>query len=277
LLAPLLMTNCVSGGPTMLRVSLRDAVLPMPPSVVHEDWWIALKAAETSEITYLDEAVYRYRHHGANMNLGAPPAQTAELYRRELPFRRALLRGELVDLDGLTAADLAPAAARLEQVACLVATREGAWIHEVLGVTAADRAEAQDALAAGDPARALACDPADAAARAAFGLPSPPPASLDVRARVTVALVRDVLADPSLLDAYLAATGPDDDATLVLYAPGGDAGAIGPELGARVPALLTDRAPDVLVLGVPAALTTERAVLDRADAVIAPSAALAPA
>jgi hypothetical protein len=268
LLAPLLAGNCVSGGPMLLRAVLRDRLLPMPDGAVHEDWWIALKAAERSEIAYVDEPLYRYRHHGANMNLGAPPDRVTELYRRELPFRRALLSGELVGLSNLTTVDLAPAAARLDAVARHVAEADGRPVHDVLGLTEADREAAGTAMAAADPVRAFALDPAHADARAALGLVCAAPPPLDVRARVTIALVADVLADPGLLDAYLATTGAEDDATLVLYAPGGDAQTLLPVLGARVPALLAADAPDVLIHALPASLPAERALFDRADAVL---------
>src|SRR3954452_11403304 len=42
------------------------------------------------------------------------------------------------------------------------------------------------------------------------------------RAFVTVAYVPEVAAAPELLDAYASVFGPEDDATLVLYAPDGD-------------------------------------------------------
>jgi hypothetical protein len=272
LLGPLLAGNFVSGGPMLLRASLLDAILPMPGGAVHEDWWIALKAAEHSEIAYVDEPLYRYRHHGANMNLGAPPERVTGLYRRELPFRRALLSGELVALSGLTPVDLAPAASRLDAVARQVAEADRRTVHEVLGLTEADRAAAAAAMAAGDPVRAFALDPAHQDARAALGLACAPPPHLDVRARVTIALASDVLADPGMLDEYLAATGPRDDATLVLYAPGGDVQALVAALAARIPALSDDDGPDVLVHALPASLPAERALLDRASDVLTPRA-----
>ncbi|HEX2105165.1 MAG TPA: glycosyltransferase [Solirubrobacteraceae bacterium] len=75
------------------------------------------------------------------------------------------------------------------------------------------------------------------------------------RSFVTVAYVSEIVETPSLLAAYADAFGPEDDATLVLYAPEGDpatlAGIIEPALAAA--GIDGDGGPDLLALAVPAA------------------------
>ena len=68
-----------------------------------------------------------------------------------------------------------------------------------------------------------------------------------VRARVTLASLDDLVADPGLLRGYAADAGRDDDATLVVWAPGRHR-----ELVVRLPELLSDagldgpETPDIL-------------------------------
>src|SRR4051794_12643256 len=75
------------------------------------------------------------------------------------------------------------------------------------------------------------------------------------RSFVTVAYIPEVAAAPELLGAYASVFGPEDDATLVLYAPDGDPATVAATLE---PALARagidgDGGPDMTATAVPAA------------------------
>ncbi len=267
-LGPLLSRNSVSGGAALIRSSMLAHVLPMPPEAVWEDWWTALKVAEVAEIAYLDEPIYRYRHHGRNMNLGAPPEKVVGLLRRELPFRRWLMRGEAVSLTTVPRSDLRAAVMTFDDQAASVATSTGEWLHDLLEITDRDRHRADAAFAADDPLRALSFDPGHAGARAAFDIVQATPPPIAAPGVVTVALVNDVIAQPDLFASYERSGCRDGAATLVLYAPGRRAADVQAELLAAIPRLADDDAPDVLLYAVPPMWATERALLDRATRVL---------
>jgi hypothetical protein len=75
----------------------------------------------------------------------------------------------------------------------------------------------------------------------------------NVRAFPVLAFADELAADPALLGDYAAAIGPDDDATLVVYAPDGDPAALEPQLlGALAAAgIAEERCPDLLALVTP--------------------------
>ena len=85
------------------------------------------------------------------------------------------------------------------------------------------------------------------------------------RTATVVAFAAELLEDPSLYEAYAQAFDADDDATLVIYAPGGS-----PEtVAAQLQALFDlDGGPDVLLLAVPADPDTELTVALAADALL---------
>ena len=67
-----------------------------------------------------------------------------------------------------------------------------------------------------------------------------PPLELDTRASAVLAHADELLEDDRLLAGWLAAFGADDDATLVIYAPGADPGALEQELLAACAAAAAD-------------------------------------
>jgi hypothetical protein len=91
LLGPLLAGNYISAGSLMVRAALRDRFHPIDPIAPYQDWWIATQVAASTEIARIDTVVNHYRHHGANMNLGAAADGRRSLFATELPFRRRLL------------------------------------------------------------------------------------------------------------------------------------------------------------------------------------------
>ena len=85
----------------------------------------------------------------------------------------------------------------------------------------------------------------------------------------TVAFADEMLERPQLLAAYVATFGPEDDATLILWAPGLDGNAL-LELAERAVAaarLDADSLPDILLPPLPGSSESDRALAERAAAV----------
>ncbi|MGO4105224.1 glycosyltransferase family 2 protein [Leifsonia sp. YAF41] len=61
----LLRRNIVTGATTMLRRELFERARPFPASWVHDEW-LAIVAAATGEMDFLDEPLLDYRQHSAN-------------------------------------------------------------------------------------------------------------------------------------------------------------------------------------------------------------------
>jgi hypothetical protein len=98
-----------------------------------------------------------------------------------------------------------------------------------------------------------------------------PPARLDPTRRVTtVAFADELVANPALLSAYAAAVGPQDDATLILFAPGLDAHDLLAlaERAVEAAGLDENALPDVLLTPLPGAPEVDRVLAERADAVL---------
>ena len=68
--ADLLLTNIVTGCTITLNTELARKVVPIPEHAVMHDWWIALVAALTGRIVFVDAPLVGYRQHGRN-TLGA--------------------------------------------------------------------------------------------------------------------------------------------------------------------------------------------------------------
>lgn len=66
----LLARNVVCGATLAFRSSLRDVLLPIPTTGLHDMWLSTLLCAVT-EVAVVDEPLVRYRQHGANQ-VGAP-------------------------------------------------------------------------------------------------------------------------------------------------------------------------------------------------------------
>jgi glycosyltransferase involved in cell wall biosynthesis len=65
-LAALMGRNLVTGATTMIRRTLLAAALPFPTEWVHDEW-LAVIAAATGSIDFLDAEIIDYRQHGANV------------------------------------------------------------------------------------------------------------------------------------------------------------------------------------------------------------------
>jgi len=161
LLGALMHANFVSAPALMFRASLLDRMLPMPACAPYQDWYLAARAAESGPIAYLPAILARYRHHETSMNAGARDGRTRELYRRELPFRRWMLRE--LDSEHLTADELARAWTFLAMTAQTVAQDDPGFVPALLDVDAATRERA--AAAATEGRAALAAGAFDRAAK----------------------------------------------------------------------------------------------------------------
>ena len=97
----------------------------------------------------------------------------------------------------------------------------------------------------------------------------------DARDRVTLALADELVAEPELLDAYSRVVGPEDSATLAVYAPDADPAATVEALTAAFEAAgVPDEAiPDVVLLPLPATAAVRAGLAVRADDLLTGGAA----
>jgi hypothetical protein len=245
---PLLTKNVVSGGAMMFRSSLRPHFHPLPDTAAWEDWYIALKIAAVAEIDYIPEAVYRYRYHGQNMNLGAKGDKLAGLLRTELVFRRTLLAELEPGL--VSVSELVSGWHAFNHTVTTLSQMTGETIESLIPVTEDERERSRElALAADGGAftlvNALALDPWNTFAQTALAAAISPPRLDGVRSFATLAHAAELVEAPEMLTAYASVFGPSDDATLVVF--GSD-----DEIGALVDAIeavgLGDDGPDMLAV-----------------------------
>lgn len=237
-LGKLLHHNFVSGGGIMLRADLLDVIHPIPPHAAWEDYWWAWAIAEVADLDYLDVPLYQYRQHTGNLAHGADGARLLRAQREELRFRRWLLGA--VDPADATTVDLVLAVHRHQQLVAQMCAASGEDPEHLLPPSDQAPAAAGEAivaarasLAAGDAhgaaagaVRALHLDAhhpdvADVVQPIATAMARPPgmPERLPgTRGFVVLADAQELVDDPRLLEAYAAAVGPDDDATLVIHA-----------------------------------------------------------
>jgi hypothetical protein len=268
----LLARNVVSGGAMMFRSSLKPHFHPIPDSAAWEDWYISLKIASVAEIDYLPQAVYRYRYHGDNMNLGAKGEKMAGLLRTELKFRRSLLMELSPGL--VTVPELVTAWTAFNGTVATLAQTTGQSIEELIQVSEAERAKSRahvvTARAAADPAgaafvlvNALAHDPWNAEAQSALAAALQPAPVLDgVRGFAALAFAAELAAAPEMLTAYASCFSGGDDATLVVAGEQHEIEA----LGAALETLGLDGpdGPDMLAVGAADAVAEHvRAVYSR--------------
>jgi GT2 family glycosyltransferase len=271
-LGTLLRRNIVSGGTIMLRSSLLSSIRPFPAEAAWEDWWMAFRISQVAELDFIAEPLYRYRLHGDNMNFGAEGEKFAGILRDELPFRRYMLSH--VGLDEASSEDLIAGLAVLAMTADRAAAALGESLEALLPVSPSQRIEAEREVELARGARdgrvaawylvhALALDPfneeakglLDAAPPGTMRAAPPAPAAVADRRRFkTLAFADELRTRPELLRGYGRVFGPDDDATLVIVAPGSTEA----ELTAALQPVLDraglgdDDSPDMLGLALPA-------------------------
>jgi hypothetical protein len=99
------------------------------------------------------------------------------------------------------------------------------------------------------------------------------PASLQIdatRSATTLAFPDELIEHPELLKAYADRYGPDDDATLLLWSPGLDERALLAlaEQAIELAELAPERVPDILLVPLPGSAATDRALSERAGALL---------
>lgn len=253
-LGKLIGRNCVSGGALMVRSSLKERFAPIPETAAWEDWYIAVRVAEVAEIDYLPQAVYRYRHHGANMNLGTTGDKLVPLLREEAKFRRSLM--STIEPGGVTVAELLHGYASFNGVVTTIGEMSGTSLQEVVVVSDEQRKRSRELLTRargtrGDTAafayvNALALDPWNAEAQSELQSLLSPPSIDGVRSFSALAFADELVAAPEMLSAYAATFGADADATLVILGEGDQFDALGETLATA--GLDGDDAPDMLAV-----------------------------
>jgi glycosyltransferase involved in cell wall biosynthesis len=275
-LGPLLAGNRIFGPAHLIRGSLKRAFHPIPEHAAWEDWWIATCIARVASIAYTPFTVSRYRRHGNNLTALDTTEKQIKFRREDMRFRGWLLRTAVPgDVDPV---DLARAVTTHRQELGVLANLVGEVSHAALGIDAEARAAAalahERAAVAEDPvtalfayANAVGHDPlsqqhVEAFVATAAQVESDPPSAgpvdpatvvADAREHVTVALAGELVRDPALLRAYAARVGPDDAATLAIYAPGWTEERAYAELRAALEAagVAPEAAPDMVALPLP--------------------------
>jgi GT2 family glycosyltransferase len=242
-LSAFLRENLVTGSSIVVRGTLRDALFPIPDDMAWADWWLAVRAAQLSEVAYLPLPRTLYRFHGTNMSLGSQgPARLREL-RRGLRLQRWFLRRvEARDVPVEELERCWDAFARLAGEALEVAGTPFVALVEVSDLDRAEaaslRARAWEQLEARELHEALAtavrgaaADPfADAAraalnaVRAALGPDGVGPQPLRGARPLVLAIdADDVVRDPTLLRACATLAADLDDVTIAVDAVSFDA------------------------------------------------------
>jgi glycosyltransferase involved in cell wall biosynthesis len=237
-LARLVKDNFVSGGASTFRASLMPAIRPIPSDAAYPDWWIATNLATVSEIVHDPASANRYRFHGANMGLGADRPALLAIERRELPFRRWMMRHVLGD-ETISLRDIGDVLIRWRAAVAsggLSTSLSVRTLVEVDRESAAAEFTYAESLPHGRArcnalVRALSFDPFDGATLTdleiallqadAQRIPELPPplVLLDTREHLTLGWLPELLERPELLRAYAEATAASGDGTLVILTP----------------------------------------------------------
>lgn len=97
--ASLLLGNSVTGAASMFHRELLDDALPLPPKFgnLYHDHWLALVAAATGGIAYVDEPLYDYVQHGGAVigHAGANRGVVGGSFLRRLAALRGRPPGDL--------------------------------------------------------------------------------------------------------------------------------------------------------------------------------------
>ena len=139
----LLRNNFISAGSLMIRAQLRGLYCPIREEAPYQDWWMAVQVSRVAEVVAIDDVVNRYRHHGANMNLGSDARGADRLAASELRFRRWTLQtaGDLA-----TPEELVVAVDTLDSFAARAASVNGTSLREALAIADGDRELAVEAM-----------------------------------------------------------------------------------------------------------------------------------
>lgn len=107
----LLRRNVVTGATVVFRRSLLDVAVPFPGSWVHDEW-LAILAAITGVVDFLDDLLVNYRQHGSNEIGVTKPTMATRLDKLREPRlernRRLLSRAEALQEWTLALGDEVP-------------------------------------------------------------------------------------------------------------------------------------------------------------------------
>jgi glycosyltransferase involved in cell wall biosynthesis len=146
--ARILQSNVAYSSTIVFRSHL---FIPWPDEIEDCDWWIALCAAERTEIGYIDEPLALYRQHGSNVLNGTTGEDLIPLRRRQLRFQLWALRH--MDLDQLTADDLLRVWSGPEYFFGTAKQAIGTHFVELVSITDADRIQADEMRDAAERSR----------------------------------------------------------------------------------------------------------------------------
>lgn len=65
-LSILLAQNFVTGCTVLINRALKNIALPFPKNIIMHDYWLALVAAASGNLVFIDKATIKYRQHGHN-------------------------------------------------------------------------------------------------------------------------------------------------------------------------------------------------------------------
>jgi Glycosyl transferase family 2 len=225
--ARVLWENIATQSAIMVRAEMRDQIAPIPQEIPYADWWITLRCVQFSEIEFEREPLSLYRVHGSNLTADPTGAAGVREGRKGIAFQLWAMRN--LSLTKISAAEAAWVWANTEERARNVITHAGTAFVEIVPAASADRARADELLAAAD-ARRQADDP-DGEARLVLQALAHDPWVPDGRQRLDDIAARVAAADDPLADAsgYIVLADAEDlladDALLMAWgeAMGGDA------------------------------------------------------
>jgi GT2 family glycosyltransferase len=162
--ARVLFANVATQSSIMIRASLRECFAPIPQDIPYADWWLALRAAQVSEIDYVREPLAMYRVHGGNLTGGVSGAAAVREHRKYVAFQLWALRH--LSLDTLTPAEMLYVWSGVEEQARMVMTSAGSFFAELTPVEPEHAAQADAQIAEAD----CRCANGDLVAEAALAL-----------------------------------------------------------------------------------------------------------
>lgn len=90
-LSTLLAQNFVTGCTVLINRALKDIALPFPKDIIMHDYWLALVAAASGKLIFVNEATIKYRQHGHN-TVGAKKYISFDNLRRVFDFSGLITR-----------------------------------------------------------------------------------------------------------------------------------------------------------------------------------------
>lgn len=90
-LSTLLAQNFVTGCTVLINRALKVTALPFPKNIIMHDYWLALVAAASGKLVFVNETTIKYRQHGHN-TVGAKKYISFDNLRRVFDFSGLITR-----------------------------------------------------------------------------------------------------------------------------------------------------------------------------------------